>query len=61
MSITCEKTVLPVFMPQVIRTRDILGKLQMRHILFHVLLARYQDLVQLNIHFYRTGMSLNYS
>jgi len=43
-------------MPQVIRTRDILGKLQMRHILFHVLLARYQDLVQLNIHFYRTGM-----
>ena len=43
-------------MPQVIRARDTPGKLQMRHILFHVLLSIYQDLVQSNFRFYRTGM-----
>lgn len=43
-------------MPPVITTRNIVGKLQMRHILSHVLLARYHKLVQLNIRFYRTGM-----
>lgn len=45
-------------MPQVITTHNILGKLQMRHILFHVLLARCQNLVQVNIRFYRTRMDL---
>jgi hypothetical protein len=43
-------------MPPVIATRNIVGKLQMHHILSSVLLARYQKLVYLNIRFYRTGM-----
>jgi hypothetical protein len=40
----------------VMTTGKTLGKIQMRHILFHELLALYQHVMQLNRRFYRTGV-----
>ncbi len=43
-------------MLQVFRARNVRGKFHMRHIIFHDLLVCYQNVVQVNIPFYRTRM-----